>query len=56
MGEYWLLDPERESMTFYRLEDHRFVEVSTAGEAFASQAVPGFALALTRVRATFKPW
>lgn len=54
--EYWLIDPEREAMTFYRLQAGHFVEVPPSGDTFASQAVPGFALDLVRVRETFKPW
>ncbi len=54
--EYWLIDPEREAMTFYRLDENHFVEVPPAGTTFASQAVPGFELDLHRVREAFKPW
>lgn len=54
--EYWLIDPERKAMTFWRLKGRRFVEVSAAGDTFASEAVPGFVLDLSRVRETFKPW
>ncbi len=54
--EYWLIDPEREAMTFYRLHDNRFVEVAPSGDRFASEAVPGFELDLERVREAFKPW
>lgn len=54
--EYWLIDPQRETMTFYRLEEGRFVEVAIEGNTFASQAVPGFALDLARVRETFRSW
>jgi Uma2 family endonuclease len=54
--EYWLIDPERKAMAFYRLRGRRFVEISTRGKAFASRAVPGFVLDLSRVRAAFKPW
>jgi Uma2 family endonuclease len=54
--EYWLIDPARNSMTFYRLEGGRFVELSPTGVTFASQAVPGFVLDVARVRETFKPW
>ena len=56
VGEYWLIDPERKAMTFYRLRDRRFVRIPARGKSFASQAVPGFVLDLLRVRATFKPW
>ncbi len=54
--EYWLIDPERQAMTFYRLKEGRFVVIDPDGDSFASEAVPGFALDLPRVRATFKPW
>lgn len=54
--EYWLLDPQREAMTFWRLKDGKFVEVPATGETFASEAVAGFELDLQRVRETFKPW
>lgn len=55
VGEYWLIDPSRRSMTFYRLKDGRFVEVPVKGDRFASEVVEGFSLDLTRVRETFKP-
>lgn len=54
--EYWLIDPQREAMTFWRLKDGKFVEVPATGDAFASEAVAGFELDLKRVRETFKPW
>ena len=54
--EYWLIDPEREAMTFYRLQDGRFVEITPTGTTFVSQAVPGFKLDLIPVRESFQPW
>ena len=54
--EYWLVDPERGAMTFLRLVGGRFVEPPADGETFASEAVPGFALDLVRVRKSFNPW
>ncbi len=54
--EYWLIDPQREAMTFWRLKDGEFVEVPATGDTFASEAVAGFELDLKRVRETFKPW
>ncbi len=54
--EYWLIDPQRKVMTFYRMQESRFVEVPAEGDTFASEAVPGFTLDLPRVRDTFKPW
>lgn len=54
--EYWLIDPELESMTFWRLKGGRFEEVAPVNEAFASEAVPAFVLDLARVRETFESW
>jgi len=54
--EYWLIDPQHETMTFYRLEGAKYAEVKPAEQTFSSEAVPGFKLDLARVRKTFKPW
>ena len=54
--EYWLIDPLRETLTFYRLQEGRFVEVTPQGDTFASQAVPGFLLDLAQLRKKFRPW
>jgi Uma2 family endonuclease len=51
--EYWLADPERKRITFYRLIEGRFEEVSPAGTAFTSRAVPGFVLDLTPIHELF---
>jgi len=51
--EYWLIDPERDSINFYRLTDSRFVEVPSAGDFYVSAAVPDFRLDLRVVRAAF---
>jgi Uma2 family endonuclease len=40
--EYWLVDPERHSATFYLLEKDRFEEVPIQYGIYRSQAVPGF--------------
>jgi Uma2 family endonuclease len=54
--EYWLFDPAREAMTFWRLKDGRFVDIPPTGDTFASQAVPEFVLDLKPVRELFKSW
>ena len=54
--EYWLIDPERNEMIFFRLERGGFVEVAPQADGFASTAVPGFVLDLVRVRDAFEPW
>ena len=55
LREYWLVDPERRSMTFYRRDDQgRFVEALIDGDVFRSEAVPGFELELRLVRDEFE--
>lgn len=51
--EYWVIDPNRGTMSFYRLRDGRYELVQPKGDAFASEAIPGFSLDLSRVRRTF---
>jgi Uma2 family endonuclease len=54
--EYWLVDPRRQKVTFYRLRSGRYVAIAPGRDTFASQAVPGFVLDLALLRQTFKPW
>ncbi len=54
--EYWLIDPARESMAFYRVQNDRFVEIPPDGDRFVSDAVAGFKLDLVQVRKAFHPW
>ncbi|QDV91608.1 hypothetical protein RAS2_27120 [Phycisphaerae bacterium RAS2] len=56
VGEYWIVDPARELITFLRLVDGKLVEVTPTGDTFTSTAVPGFTLNVAAVRETFKPW
>ena len=51
--EYWLMDPERDAMTFWRLRAGRYVEIEPEGKRFASEAIPGFVLDLAKVRKIF---
>lgn len=51
--EYWLVDPERETIVLYRYVRGRFVEAEIDGDTFRSEAVPGFVLDLQRLRKTF---
>ncbi|TWT40911.1 hypothetical protein RAS1_35980 [Phycisphaerae bacterium RAS1] len=55
VAEYWLIDPQNEATTFYRLEGDRYVDASPpAGqEAFESRAVEGFSLDLVALRRAF---
>ncbi len=54
--EYWVIDADRQSMKFFRRTRGKFREVRAAARTFQSEAVPGFALNLTALRAAFKPW
>lgn len=53
VGEYWLIDPEAESMTFYRRDNDRFVEIQPEADRFQSTAIPGFTLDLAQVKKAF---
>ncbi|GMU24352.1 MAG: hypothetical protein AMXMBFR13_44260 [Phycisphaerae bacterium] len=46
IAEYWLVDPQKERFTFYRLEGGRYTEARVRGSRFESRAVPGFSLDL----------
>ncbi|MCC6360957.1 MAG: Uma2 family endonuclease [Phycisphaerales bacterium] len=56
VGEYWIIDPARDAMTFLRLQGGQFVEVNPNPDTFASHAVAGFVLDLKPIRDAFKPW
>lgn len=49
--EYWVVDPNAKSMLFLRLSNGKYEEVQADGDTFVSEAVPGFRLNLTDVRA-----
>ncbi len=54
VGEYWLIDPERETFTFYRNVNGKFASAESAGDHFESKIVAGFRLDLAKVRAVFQ--
>lgn len=51
--EYWVIDPEEATVELWRLDGGAYTDVTPAGDAFPSQAVPGFVLDLGAVRALF---
>lgn len=51
--EYWVIDPQRREMHFWRHVSNRYQDVTPSGDAFSSTAVPGFTLDLLRVRRSF---
>ncbi len=53
VGEYWLVDPDQNEFTFYRLQAGRFVQVQPSAAGFASSAIPGFELDLQRLQTLF---
>lgn len=54
--EYWLVDPDRERISFFRLVQRRYVLIRPGRSTFVSEAVPGFVLDLVGVRDAFRPW
>lgn len=55
VGEYWIIEPQRKSVTFLRWVDGIFVEAPAEADAFHSTVIPGFALDLKLIREAFKP-
>lgn len=53
VAEYWMIDPQRDSMVFLRLQGERYVEIEPTGNRLASEAVPGFTLDIERLRKAF---
>lgn len=53
VGEYWLIDPERQCFTFLVLREGRYVEVQPAGDRYASTVLVGFQLDLAMIRTYF---
>lgn len=49
VGEYWIIDPERQAFTFHRLLGDKFTEVPPGAHAFDSEAIPGFSLDTRRL-------
>jgi Uma2 family endonuclease len=54
--EYWLIDPQRDSMMFYRLQEGVFVEVKPEQDEYSSDTVAGFRLNLQDVRDAYGDW
>lgn len=54
--EYWLVDPDHDRITFYRLTNERLVEIQAEGSTFDSEAVPGFKLDLDRIKIKMREW
>lgn len=50
VDEYWIIDPERDAMTFYRLESGRYGEIKPEADTLNSTVLEGFILDLRRVR------
>jgi Uma2 family endonuclease len=53
VGEYWLIDPDRDELAFFVLEGGQYVGVRVSGERFDSRVIRGFTLDLAAVRTTF---
>ena len=53
VGEYWIIDPERDEFTFLVLRSGRFTDAPPTGDHYAAGVLPGFELDLPRVRRLF---
>lgn len=53
INEYWLIDPDEETLSFFRLRAGRYVLIPADGPCFRSEAVPGFTLDLEPIRRAF---
>ncbi len=51
--EYWIIDPQRGTMSFFRLQSGRYESIPQQGDKFTSEAIPGLVLDLSRVKRTF---
>lgn len=51
VGEYWIIEPNKQSFRFLQLTEGRYRETTTAGDVFESSAVSGFVLDLVALRA-----
>lgn len=49
--EYWVVDPNAKSLLFLRMLNGKYEEVGPDGDSFASEAIPGFRLNITDVKA-----
>ncbi len=54
--EFWVIDPMKETMSFYESQSGRFVEMQAHLDSFTSEAVQGFVLDLKAVRDSWQPW
>lgn len=52
--EYWLIDPANNAIQVFRLKGKQFIETTVTEDRFASEAVPGFVLDVSRVRQAFR--
>ncbi|MCK6485067.1 MAG: Uma2 family endonuclease [Phycisphaerae bacterium] len=53
VGEYWLIDPEQQSLRFFVLEDGTYREASPAGDFYVSRVIDGLRLDVERIRRMF---
>jgi Uma2 family endonuclease len=53
--EYWLIDPDLETMNFLRMEGKSYVPMQPQGDELASSVLAGFKLDLKAVRNSFQP-
>lgn len=54
VAEYWIIDPYRKELAFYSLKQGRYIMMAPRGDQLMSEAIPGFALDLNRLRRSFE--
>lgn len=53
IGEYWLIDPIQEQMTFLQLRAGQYAQLPSGDDWFKSPTLPGFELDLAQIRRLF---
>lgn len=53
--EYWVIDPEAGTMSFFRLHQGRYVDVPPDGDTYRCEVLTGFELDLSALRAASRP-
>lgn len=53
VGEYWLIDPKKQAMSFLVLREGAFQPEATKGNSYSASVLPGFKLDLDRIRRMF---
>ena len=53
VGEYWLIDPKKQALSFLVLREGTFQTAPAQGESYSATVLPGLKLDLARIRRMF---